>query len=117
MRLATARDELLPQLDADLSAHRVDTDIFGWNKDFTEMAAIGSDIFRYPKGKQRGEAFLLVFDIDSVFQVPSMLRDGKRGLLCSTIGAAYLGFNLSQCCTSADCEDVVQTVSLLIDVE
>jgi hypothetical protein len=44
----------------------VDADVFGWSKDFAEMGALGSEVKRFPRGKQRGEAFLLVFDIGSI---------------------------------------------------
>ena len=47
----------------DLSAWRVDCDVFGWNKSLTEVGAVGSDIHRYPKGKHRGEVFLLVYRV------------------------------------------------------
>ena len=57
---------LMPKPGDDFSAYRVDSDVFGWNRDFTEMGALGMEVRRYPKGKQRGEAFLLVFDIGAV---------------------------------------------------
>jgi hypothetical protein len=55
----------MPDLDADLTAYRVDCDVFGWNKSFTEVAAIGSEVRRTARGAHRGEAFMLVFDIGS----------------------------------------------------
>jgi len=57
---------IVPRAGADLSAHRIDSDIFGWNEDYSEMAAIGLDIKRGPKGKHRGEVFMLIFPIDSI---------------------------------------------------
>ena len=57
---------IVPKPQSDLSAHRIDSDIFGWNDDYSQMAAIGSNIKRGPKGKHRGEVFMLVFPIDSV---------------------------------------------------
>ena len=60
---AAAQNALMPEVNADLSAHRIDCDVFGWNKDFTEVAALGLNLVRYPRGKQRGEGFLLVFDV------------------------------------------------------
>ena len=57
---------LMPKPGQDLSAHRVDTDVFGWNKELTEVAAIGLDVKRGVRGEQRGEGFVLVFDIGQV---------------------------------------------------
>ena len=57
---------IVPKPNADLSAHRIDSDIFGWNDDYSEMAAIGLDIKRGPKGKHRGEVFMLIFPLHSV---------------------------------------------------
>ena len=48
---------------ADLSAARLDTEVFGWNKTFTEVAAVGSDVLRGPRGKHRGEVYMLVYRI------------------------------------------------------
>jgi hypothetical protein len=45
----------------DLSASRLDCEVFGWNRAFTEVAAVGADTRRGPRGKHRGEAFLLVY--------------------------------------------------------
>ncbi|HET6345972.1 MAG TPA: hypothetical protein VFH51_13640, partial [Myxococcota bacterium] len=44
----------------DLSAYRFDSDVFGWSRDFRDVAAVGAEVRRGPEGRQRGEAFLLV---------------------------------------------------------
>ncbi len=54
---------MMPKPQQDLSAFRADSDILGWDRAYTSMAVIGSEIWRYPRGKQRGEAFLAVFNI------------------------------------------------------
>ncbi len=56
----------VPTIQQDLTAYRADSDVFGWNRNFTVMGAIGSEIQRYPKGKQRGEIFMVIYDIGSV---------------------------------------------------
>lgn len=56
----------MPDLNADLTAYRVDSEVFGWNKKFTEVAALGSEVRRGKRGEHRGEMFLLVFDIGSL---------------------------------------------------
>ena len=63
---------LVPKPQSDLSAHRIDSDIFGWNDDYSEMAAIGLDVKRGPKGKHRGEVFMLIFPIDSITPIQNV---------------------------------------------
>ncbi len=57
---------VVPESHTDWSAHRVDADVFGWNKDFTEVGCIGLDHHRKPNSEITGESFLLVFKTDSV---------------------------------------------------
>ncbi|MEO0814322.1 MAG: hypothetical protein AAFY60_15780, partial [Myxococcota bacterium] len=67
MRPGVSREGLMvPDENRDYSAHRVDADVFGWNKDFTQVGCIGLDLYRRPNSEQNGESFLLVFDTDSV---------------------------------------------------
>ncbi len=56
----------MPDINADLTAYRIDSEVFGWNKKFTEVAALGSEVRRGKHGEHRGEMFLLVFDIGSL---------------------------------------------------
>jgi hypothetical protein len=58
---STLPDLLVHPRGTDLSAYRVDCEVFGWNKGFSEVAAVGTEIRRGPRGKHRGEAFLLVY--------------------------------------------------------
>ncbi|MEL7305754.1 MAG: hypothetical protein AAGJ56_07980 [Myxococcota bacterium] len=55
-----------PDAKHDYSAYRVDSEVFGWNKDFSEVGCIGMELTRKPDSAQLGEAFLLVFKTDSV---------------------------------------------------
>jgi hypothetical protein len=56
---------IMPDRDADHSAHRIDSEVMGWNKTFSEVAVVGLNVKRFAKGKQRGEVFLLIYDIHS----------------------------------------------------
>ena len=56
----------MPNIDDDLSAYRIDCDVFGWNRSFTEVGAIASEVRRTARGAHRGEAFMLVFEVGSV---------------------------------------------------
>lgn len=57
---------IVPTEPQDLTAYRVDADIFGWNKDFSQLGCIGMELQRKPDGEQTGEAFLLVFPTETV---------------------------------------------------
>ena len=59
----------VPAPGADHTAHRIDCDVFGWNRDFTEMAVLVSEVERGPGGKQRGEISVVVYRIDSIIPV------------------------------------------------
>ena len=48
---------------SDLSAERIDCEVFGWNKAFTEVAAVASDVARGARGRHRGEVYMLVFRV------------------------------------------------------
>ncbi|MEM6732280.1 MAG: hypothetical protein AAF658_12045, partial [Myxococcota bacterium] len=70
----TVRTEQGKSLDAvvtptgprDFSAHRVDAEVFGWNKDFSELGCLGMELVRDRTSQIVGESFLLVFPTDSV---------------------------------------------------
>lgn len=60
----------LPRADVtkpgeDLSAHRIDADVWGWSKDYKKMGVIGSDVKRTEDGAHRGWTFVMVFEVGS----------------------------------------------------
>lgn len=63
---ADLEELIVPDGPQDLTAYRVDADVFGWNKDFTQLGCIGMELKRKPNGEQTGETFLLVFRTTSV---------------------------------------------------
>lgn len=54
---------LVPTGSRDLSAYRLDTEVFGWNSDFTEVGALVMEVARGPQGRHRGETYMLVYRI------------------------------------------------------
>jgi hypothetical protein len=60
------RDVTLPEPGADLTAYRVDVDVWGWNSACSEMGALGSEVRRGREGEHRGEQFILIFPVDSL---------------------------------------------------
>lgn len=58
-------DLLVPSAEQDHSAFRYDSEVFGWNKDFTEVASVSMEVVRGPMGRHRGEAFMLVYPLGS----------------------------------------------------
>jgi len=60
------RDLAIPEPGQDLTAYRIDTDVFGWSRDFREMGAVGSEVRRGKQGEHRGEQFILIFDVGDV---------------------------------------------------
>ncbi len=60
---ATSPDLLVHDLGTDFTAYRLDCEVFGWNKDFTQVGAVGTEINRGPRGKHRGEAYLLAYPL------------------------------------------------------
>lgn len=56
----------------DHSAYRVDSDVWGWNAAFTEMAAIASEVRRGKQGEQRGEQLILIFPVWSLIPKQSI---------------------------------------------
>lgn len=59
-----AEPELIaPRPGQDLSAYRYDCDVFGWNREGTEVGAVGIEVTRGPRGRHRGTAFLLVYKV------------------------------------------------------
>ncbi len=59
----TKPDFLMHAPNSDLTAHRMDCDVFGWSKDFTEVGAVGSDVHRGSKGKHRGDVYMLIYKV------------------------------------------------------
>jgi hypothetical protein len=47
----------------DFSAQRLDSEVFGWSANFAEMAVLGSNITSNRQSEQRGERFVIIFDI------------------------------------------------------
>lgn len=54
---------IMPRAGADLSAYRMDVEVFGWNRSFTEVASMALEVARGRGGTQRGEAFMLVYPV------------------------------------------------------
>ena len=57
----------------DLSAYRFDCDVFGWNRDFSEVGAVGTEVTRGPKGKHRGQAFLLAYKVGETIPIYNVI--------------------------------------------
>lgn len=55
----------MPPAGQDFSAFRIDCDVFGWNRDFTQVGAVGTEVRRGPLGRHRGDAYLLVYPVGS----------------------------------------------------
>lgn len=53
-------------INTDFSGHRVDSQIAGWNEDYTELSVMALETRRGPRGTQRGEVFMLVFNIGAI---------------------------------------------------
>ena len=62
----TRVDLVVPRANADHSAYRLDVEVFGWNRDFTEVACVGSEIARGPNGGHRGEVNLLAYEVGKI---------------------------------------------------
>lgn len=60
---AHAQNARVPGPNEDWSAHRIDSEIFGFSTDYKEMAAFATDVTRGPAGEHRGLGMLLVFDV------------------------------------------------------
>ncbi len=69
----TKPELLLHEAGEDLSAARLDCEVFGWNRAFTQVAAVGSDTRRGPRGKHRGEAFLLVYALGQTLPIHNVI--------------------------------------------
>ena len=69
----TQTDLLIHPQNADLSAYRLDCEVFGFSKDFKQIGAAGTEVYRGPKGKHRGEAFLLVYNIGQPLPVHNIV--------------------------------------------
>ena len=54
---------VIPPANTNHSAYRLDAEVFGWNKDFSEVAAVGVETIRGRGGGHRGEANLLVYEV------------------------------------------------------
>lgn len=57
---------LMPNGYADHTASRVDAEVFGWNLDFTQVAAVATTANRGPLGGTRGQVLLVVWPTTSV---------------------------------------------------
>lgn len=62
----TTENLVVPGADEDFSAYRVDADVFGWNRDYSELACLGMELKRRPDSSQIGEAFLLTFPVETI---------------------------------------------------
>ncbi len=60
---------VLPRGNENLTAMRVDSEVFGWNKEYTEMASVILEVYRDPRGAQSGEVAVVVFPIGSTVPV------------------------------------------------
>lgn len=69
----TDPDLLIHGPNTDLSAYRLDCEVFGFSKDFKQIGAAGTEVYRGPKGKHRGEAFLLVYNIGQALPVHNIV--------------------------------------------
>lgn len=56
---------IIPVAGQNLSAFRLDTEVFGWNTAFTEVGAVAMEMARDPEGAHRGETYLLVYPVRS----------------------------------------------------
>ena len=65
----TKPDFLMHTPNSDLTAHRMDCDVFGWSKDFSEVGAVGSDVHRGSKGKHRGEVYMLIYKVGQLVPI------------------------------------------------
>jgi hypothetical protein len=60
---AQRENAVVPRPGTDFTAYRFDAAVIGWNRDFSELAAVAIEIFRDARSTQRGDVTLLVFDI------------------------------------------------------
>lgn len=68
---------IMPGPGANLSAFRFDTEVFGWNKAFTEVGAVAMEMARDELGGHTGETFLLVY--------PTRSTKPKHNVICHFI--------------------------------
>lgn len=61
-----------PELAPDHSAYRVDTEVFGWSRDFAQVAAVGKEVRRSSRGRQDGQSFVLAFEVTSPVAVQNL---------------------------------------------
>ncbi len=59
----------------DESATRVDTDVFGWNADFTQLAAVASNSHRGANGDANAQLLLVVWGTNSVRPLKNVKMD------------------------------------------
>jgi len=57
---------LVPNGYSDHTASRIDTEVFGWNRDFTQVAAVAVNVNRNVRGGQRGQVLLVVWGVNSL---------------------------------------------------
>ena len=68
---------IIPDKEANLSAFRLDVEVFGWNAAYTEVAAVAMEMARSAEGAHRGETYLLAYPTTST--VP------KHNVICHFI--------------------------------
>ena len=68
-----AQNPLVMTKPGKISAYRFDCDVFGWNRDFSEVAAVGSEVTRGPEGKHRGQAFLLAYKVGETVPIYNVI--------------------------------------------
>ena len=76
---------VVPTQGRDHSAFRFDTEVFGWNSDFTEVAGVCMEVVRGPLGRHRGETYLLVYRLGETV--------AKHNITCHAITHADLPHN------------------------
>src|SRR4051794_473629 len=68
---------IVPDKDTNLSAFRLDVEVFGWNTAYTEVGSVAMEMARDAQGAHRGETYLLVYPTTST--VP------KHNVICHFI--------------------------------
>lgn len=76
---------IIPRPEANLSAFRLDTEVFGWNKAYTEVGAVAMEMARSEDGAHRGESYLLVY--------PTTSTKPKHNVICHFITHVALPHN------------------------
>jgi hypothetical protein len=83
--IAAQNPLIVPEDNQDLSAFRLDSEVFGWNKDYSEVAAVCMEMARDPQGAHRGETYLLVYPVQKTLP--------KHNVICHFITHVALPHN------------------------